>query len=300
MDKYDLLKDKLGNDVRRDVELAQFTTFRIGGPAKFFYEAKNPQQLLFAYDTAIKEGLVFFILGGGSNILFADEGFDGLVIKDSCRDIVVDGNTITTQSGVWLDNLVNTAAENSLAGLEFAAGIPGNVGGAVYGNAGAFGWSMADVLESAVVYNPRDGLRIVENSHFGFAYRHSRLKEKHELVLSAKLKLTSGEKGEIVDKINAHRQLRRAKHPVKEGSAGSVFKNIKQPELRPAGKILEDSGVRGMRVGGAEIFEKHCNIIINRGRATAADVRKLAAMMQQKAFDKFGIELEYEITIFKP
>lgn len=300
MDKYDLLQDKLGNDVRRDIALAQFTTFRIGGPAKYFYETEKPQQLLFAYDTAIKEGLKFFILGGGSNILFADEGFDGLVIKDSCRDIVIDGNTISTQSGVWLDNLVNTAAENSLAGLEFAAGIPGNVGGAIYGNAGAFGGSIADLLESAVVYNPRDGVRIVGNSHFGFAYRHSRLKVEHELVLSAKLKLTSGEKGEIVDKINEHRQLRRTKHPVKEGSAGSVFKNIKQPELKPAGKILEDSGVRGMRVGGAEIFEKHCNIIVNRGKATAADVRQLAAVMRQKAFDKFGIELEYEITIFEP
>jgi UDP-N-acetylmuramate dehydrogenase len=300
VDKYDLLQDKLGNDVRRDVALAPFTTFRIGGPAKYFYEAKSPQQLLFAYDTAIKEGLKFFILGGGSNILFADEGYDGLVIKDSCRDVVVDGNTISTQSGVWLDSLVNTAAENSLAGLEFAAGIPGNVGGAIYGNAGAFGGSIADVLESAVVHNPRDGVRIVENSHFSFAYRHSRLKEEHELVLSAKLKLASGEKSEIVDKINEHRQLRRIKHPVIEGSAGSVFKNIKQPELRPAGKILEDSGVRGMKVGGAEIFEKHCNIIVNRGKATAADVRQLAAMMRQKAFDKFGIELEYEITIFEP
>jgi len=300
VNKYDLLQDKLGNDVRRDVELAPFTTFRIGGPAKYFFKATSPQALLAAYDTAANEGIKFLILGGGSNILFADEGFDGLIIKDACTDIIVDGSAITVQSGVWLDHLVDITAENSLTGLEFAAGIPGNIGGAIFGNAGAFGGSIADVLESAVVYDPRTGVSIVDNSHFGFAYRHSGLKEKRELILSAKLKLSSGEKGEITDKINTHRQLRRAKHPVEEGSAGSVFKNIKQPELIPAGKLLEDSGVRGMKVGGAEIFEKHCNIIINRGKARAADVRHLASMMRQKVLDKFSIELEYEITILEP
>ena len=300
MNKYDLLQDKLGNDVRRDVELAPFTTFRIGGPAKYFFKATTPQQLLTAYDTAVGEGLKFFVLGGGSNILFADEGFDGLIIRDTCDDIIVDGSTITVQSGLWLDHLVDIAAENSLAGLEFAAGIPGNVGGAIFGNAGAFGGSIGNVLESAVIYHPLAGVRIVDDSYFSFAYRHSRLKEEYELILSAKLKLSSGEKGEITDKINTHRQLRRAKHPVIEGSAGSVFKNIKQPELKPAGKLLEDSGVRGMKVGGAEIFEKHCNIIVNRGEAKAADVRHLASMMRQKVQDKFGIELQYEITILEP
>ena len=299
MDKYDLLQDKLGNDVRRDVELAPFTTFRIGGPAKYFFEATSPQQLLTAYDTAVKKGLKFFIIGGGSNILFADKGFDGFIIRDASHDVIVVGTGITVHSGVWLDHLVDIAAENSLAGLEFAAGIPGNVGGAIFGNAGAFGGSMADVLESAVVYNPRTGVSIVDNSHFSFAYRHSRLKEEYELILSAKLKLSSGEKGEITDKINTHRQLRRAKHPVEEGSAGSVFKNIKHPELKPAGKLLEDSGVRGMTVGGAEIYEKHCNIIINRGKAKSSDVRQLASRMRQKVLDKFGIELEYEITILE-
>jgi UDP-N-acetylmuramate dehydrogenase len=300
VDQDDLLQDKLGNNVRRDVILAPFTTFRIGGPAKYFYEATNPQQLLAAYDTAVTEGLKFFVLGGGSNILFADEGFDGFIIRDASHEIVVDGIEISAQSGVRLDKLVDIAANNSLAGLEFAAGIPGNVGGAIFGNAGAFGGSMADVLQSVVIYNPRAGIRIVESSYFDFAYRHSRLKAEHELLISAKLKLTSGDKTEITDKINTHRQLRRAKHPVDEGSAGSVFKNIKYPELKPAGKLLEDSGVRGMKVGGAEIFERHCNIIINKGQARAADVRQLASMMRQKVIDKFGIELEYEITIMEP
>ncbi|MCP4580022.1 MAG: UDP-N-acetylmuramate dehydrogenase, partial [candidate division Zixibacteria bacterium] len=234
---------------------------------------------------------------GGSNVLFADEGFRGLVVKDDCCEYIVDGELISSQSGVWLDDLVDIATNHSLAGLEFAAGIPGNVGGAIYGNAGAFGKCMANILESAVIYSPRSGTRIVGNDYFDFAYRHSKLKNENELILSAKFRLKSGESAEIADKVNEHRKLRRAKHPVKEGCAGSVFKNIKQPKLLPAGKLLEEAGVRGISIGGAEVYEKHCNIIVNKGKATASDIRQLAELMRKKVCDKFKINLEYEILI---
>lgn len=284
------------------MRLAQFTTFNIGGPAKFYFEARNSSDLVSAYDLAVKNDLRYFILGGGSNILFADEGYDGLVIHDRCGECKVDVEKITAHSGVWLDKLVDFATQNSLTGLEFAAGIPGNIGGAVFGNAGAFGGCIADILKTAVIYSPSSGVKIVGNDYFGFHYRHSKLKESFELILSATFQLGSGERQKIADKVNEHRQLRRDKHPDyrKEGCAGSIFKNIKEPELIPAGKLLDEVGVSGMKVGGAEVFERHCNIIVNKGKATASDVRKLSLMMRQKVAEKFGIELEYEIMIIKP
>ena len=297
MDEFVLLQERLGEQVARDVILAPYTTFNIGGPAKYFFEAKSPRQLLSAFDIAKASSIKHFLLGGGSNILVDDDGFDGLVIRDNCKDWQVSGDILSAQSGVWFDNLVDIAAEHSLSGLEFAAGIPGNVGGAIYGNAGAFGASIADILESAVLYHPKDGVKIVGPDYFGFAYRHSDLKKSFEVVLSVRLKLKAGEKSRITDKINEHREIRRTKHPDYrlEGCAGSVFKNIKEPKLLPAGKLLEDAGVRGMRIGDAQVFEKHCNIIVNKGKAKASEVRKLASQMQQMVSDKFNIMLEYEM-----
>ena len=299
MNDFALLQDNLGDNLKRDVILAPYTTFNIGGPAQYFYNATNPRELIKAYDLAAKNDIRFFILGGGSNVLFADEGYAGLIIRDGTGETLIDGDTITAQAGVAYDRLVDIATEHSLAGLEFAAGIPGNVGGAVYGNAGAFGGSIADILTSAVIYDPVSGVKIVDADYFKFAYRHSGLKSKFELILSVSLKLSSGEKSQIADKVNEHRQLRKTKHPdyKVQGCAGSVFKNIKEPELLPAGKLLEEAGVRGMSVGGAEIYHKHCNIIVNAGSATASDVKQLAKMMRQKVKDKFNIDLEYEILM---
>lgn len=250
-----------------------------------------------AYNAAAAGGINCFILGGGSNVLFPDEGYDGLVIKDECCDYIVEKDVISAQSGVVLDKLVDIAVEHSLTGFEFAAGIPGNVGGAIYGNAGAFGDCIADIMKSAIVYSNEDGVKVVDSDYFEFAYRHSRLKNKQELILSASFKLSSGQKLDIADKINKHRRLRLLKHPIEEGCAGSVFKNIKQPKLLPAGKLLEKAGAKGMKIGGAEVYEKHCNIIINRGGAKAADVCKLAALMREKVYNKFNIKLEYELLI---
>jgi UDP-N-acetylmuramate dehydrogenase len=295
-----LLQGNFGEKVQKSVNLAQFTSFRIGGPAKYFLKVENPTQLIAAYNAVNAQKIRYFLLGGGSNIVFADEGYDGLVIKDECREYCVDGNFISAQSGVSYNKLVDIATENSLTGLEYAAGIPGTIAGALWGNAGAWGVSIANILESAVLVDPTGQIKIVDKDFFDFEYRHSRLKIDPHLVVSIKLRLASGEKAAIADKVNEYRQLRHSKHPTWEGSAGSVFKNIKEPVLIPAGKLLEEAGVRGMRVGGAEIFEKHCNIVVNKGKAKAAEVKQLIDLMREKVLQKFNRQLELEITFIGP
>lgn len=300
MNELALLQGNFGDKVQKSVSLAQFTSFRIGGPAKYLLKVENPTQLIAAFNTANNLKLRYFILGGGSNIVFADNGFDGLIIKDECREYCVDGDFISAQSGTSYNKLVDVATEHGLTGLEYAAGIPGTIAGAVWGNAGAWGKSIADILESAVLVDLTGQIQIVGPDFFEFEYRHSRLKRDPHLILSVKLRLASGEKGAIADKVNEYRQLRHSKHPTWEGSAGSVFKNIKEPVLIPAGKLLEEAGVRGMQVGGAEVFEKHCNIVVNKGKATAADVKQLTQMMSEKVLRKFNRQLEYEISFIGP
>jgi len=167
----------------------------------------------------------------------------------------------------------------------------------MYGNAGAFGGSIAGILDSAVIYNVDDGIKIVDRDYFGFTYRSSILKEKFELVLAVTLRLNSGQKEKIADKVKSYRQLRREKHPQVEGCAGSVFKNIKEPELMPAGKLLDEAGCQGLKIGDAEVYEKHCNIVVNKGKANSQQVLELSELMKKKVYDKFGINLEYEWII---
>ncbi len=300
MEKFDLLQGKFGGELKRSVPLAQFTSFRLGGPAKYLYIASTPEKLARAYLLANELNFRYFVLGGGSNIVFADNGFDGLVIKDECDRFEIHETIVTVQSGVSYNRLVDIVIDHSLAGLEFAAGIPGSVGGAIWGNAGAWGKSIGDVLERAVLMAPDGQVKIVDSDFFQFGYRHSRLKTDPHLILSAKLKLARGDKAALAAKAAELRRIRREKHPTWEGSAGSVFKNIKSPELVPAGKLLEEAGVKGMKVGGAEVYEKHCNIIVNKGKATAADVKNLAESMKAKALEKHGLRLEYEITFVEP
>ncbi len=300
VDEFALLQANLGGGVARSVTLAPFTSFGIGGPAKYFFRAGDPGRLATAFYLAITNKLNFFVLGGGSNILFSDEGYNGLVIKDECREYVVSGDVVSAQSGALLNDLVDATMKDSLSGFEFAAGIPGTVGGAIYGNAGAFGKSIADVLESAVIYGIDGRVKIVKNGYFEFGYRYSRLKDKPELILSASFKLEAGERSRIADKIKSYLELRKAKHPLTEGSAGSVFKNVKKPKLLSAGKLLENAGLKGLRIGGAEVFKKHCNIIVNTGSATAADVKKLARIMHDKVLEKYGVDLEYELLVIEP
>jgi len=300
-----LLDARLDGQVRHDVGLAQYSSFGIGGPARYFFVARTPTDIIRAVDAARECGLKFFILGGGSNILFDDDGFSGLIIKDECAKFAIyNGGSISAQSGAVVDKMVDAALEAGLAGLEYAAGIRGTIGGAVYGNAGAFGHAINELLEKAVLYTRDGGITIVDNQHFRFAYRKSSLSDSGDVVLSVKLSLKPGDKRKLAEIVNERRRFRMERHPVGFGSAGSVFKNLRKLEepdkVTPAGKILEEAGVRGMRVGGAAVFEKHCNIVVNMGKATSKEVKTLVAMMEKAARDKFGIDLKREIMYIDP
>jgi UDP-N-acetylmuramate dehydrogenase len=299
-----LLNKKLNGRVRQDVALAPYASFGIGGPARYFLIAQTPTDVIRAVDAARECGLKFFILGGGSNILFDDEGYSGLIIKDECNRFAVYDGAISAQSGAVVDKMVDAALEAGLVGLEYAAGIKGTIGGAVYGNAGAFGHAINEILNKAVLYTHDGEIAIVDNDHFKFAYRKSSLSDSGDVVLSVKLVLKPGDRQKLAEIVNERRQFRQDRHPVGLGSAGSVFKNLRKLEepnnVTPAGKILEESGVRGMRVGDAAVFEKHCNIVVNMGKATSREVKALVAMMEGAAREKFGIDLKREILYIDP
>jgi UDP-N-acetylmuramate dehydrogenase len=301
---YANLNKILDGQVKQDVSLAPYTSFGIGGPAKFFFVAKNPTEIIRGVRAARDLGLKFFILGGGSNILFDDRGYTGLIIKDECGRFAVLPDGMSAQSGAVVDKMVDAALEAGLAGIEYAAGIRGTIGGAVYGNAGAFGHAINEILHSAVLYSHEGKINIVDNDHFRFAYRKSSLSESGDVVLSVRLKMRTGNKKELADIINERRKFRQERHPVGMGSAGSVFKNLRKLEeptnVIPAGKILEESGVRGMRVGDAAVFEKHCNIVVNLGNATSSDVKTLVTKMEDAARAKFGLDLKREILYIEP
>lgn len=296
---FESLSRALENRVQRDVVLAPYTSFGIGGPARYFFVAQTPTDIVRAVRSARDNGLKFFILGGGSNILFDDEGYSGLIIKDECTRYFLQPDGISAQSGAKVDTMVDDAIEAGLSGIEYAAGIRGTIGGAVYGNAGAFGHAINEILHKAVLYTREGKINIVDNDHFRFAYRKSSLSDSGDVVLSVKLRLKPGDKKNLADIVNERRQFRMDRHPVGLGSAGSVFKNLRSLEdptnVTPAGKLLEGAGVRGMRVGDAAVFDKHCNIVVNMGKATSKDVKALIALMQEAARTKFGLDLQREI-----
>jgi UDP-N-acetylmuramate dehydrogenase len=300
----DILNKRLYGRVKADVLLAPFASFGIGGPARYFFIARTPTEIIRAVDAARECSIKFFILGGGSNILFDDAGYDGLIIKDECAHFAVHDSSMSAQSGAVVDKMVDAALEAGLEGLEYAAGIRGTIGGAVYGNAGAFGHAINEILEKAVLYTRAGEINIVGNNHFRFAYRKSSLSDSGDVVLSVVLRLRPGDRAKLAEIIEERRQFRRERHPVGLGTAGSVFKNLRSLEdpqnVTPAGKILEESGVRGLRVGDAAIFEKHCNIVVNMGKATSKDVKTLVGMMEKAAHDKFGIDLKREILYIDP
>jgi len=295
----DELNSKLDQRVKSSVPLAGYTSFGIGGPARFFFVARTPTEIVRAVRAARQSSLKFFVLGGGSNILFDDAGYGGLVIKDECTRFVLHPDGISAQSGTVVDKMVDAATEAGLAGIQYAAGIRGTIGGAVYGNAGAFGHAINEILLSAVLYTSDGQITIVDNNHMRFAYRHSSLSETGDVVLSVRLLLRPEDKGKLAEIVKERRQFRLERHPVGLGSAGSVFRNLRSLEdpsnVTPAGKLLEEAGVRGMRVGDAAVFEKHCNIVVNLGKATSADVKTLVAMMWQAVRSEFNIDLKREI-----
>ncbi len=294
-----MLFEILGGKLKINESLASHTTFRIGGPADFFYEACTPEELIKGVNTAKELNLAYFILGGGSNLLVSDSGFRGLLIKNLCRKVLCQDNKITAQSGTLLSELVELSIEQSLTGLEFAAGIYGTLGGAVYGNAGAFGKSISNIFEEGIIVTPKGNLEIVDRACFEFDYRYSKLKNVKDILLSATLVLQKGEKEKIKKKVEENLKVRIEKLPEKEGCAGSFFKNIKCSRAFSsgvsAGYLLEQVGAKEIKVGDARVFHKHANIIVNSGKAKAEEVKKLARILKEKVKERFNLELEEEV-----
>lgn len=283
--------------------LAAHTTFRIGGPAAFWCAPRDQQQLIQTLACCRQAGVRVYLLGNGSNTLFADEGFDGAVVdlrglNPPVRTQAEGAQTLlTTGAGMTLGRLCGEAQQRALAGLEFACGIPGTVGGAVYMNAGAYGGELKDVLEQVTFLDEELNLRTLPASQLEMGYRTS-VFEKNPAwcILSATLRLRQGDAGAILAQMQDYLDRRKAKQPLEWPSAGSTFK---RPQGAFAGRLIEDCGLRGFTVGGAQISEKHCGFVINRGGATCADVVALTEEVKRIVREKTGYVLEREIRVVK-
>lgn len=292
------LRRALGDQARTNEPLAPRTTFRIGGPADVLVEAGAVSDLIEWTRAARQLQVPVFLLGNGSNILVSDAGIRGLVIENHCDsnslEAVNPGTAVLrAESGAPLPGLANRLARQGWAGLEWAIGIPGTIGGAVVGNAGAHGSCIADHLVEVEVLDTGGQVRRLSKDELAFGYRQSRLKRSHEVVLAARLELRHDEPKACVDRMNAFTERRRRTQPT-ETSVGSIFKN---PTGDYAGRLIEQAGLKGTRAGQAEISTVHANFIINRGGATATDVRELIDRVRVRVRDRFGIELELEIEL---
>ena len=294
MDLLDGLQKLAGNRVRVDEPLSKHTSLRIGGPASYFLELRNIEELTNVVEFSQKENLDSFVLGEGTNVLFSDEGFGGLVVqlKGEFEKLSIEGNQVTAGAGVKVNNLVEKLAKRGLAGLEFASGIPGSVGGAIVTNAGTrMGW-IGDVVKEIKIFS--DGkVKILNREEIDFSYRHCELPDK-AIVLEVKLGLKNGKKSDIINKIKESLKERKRNQPVSTLNAGCVFRN---PETCEAGKLIETAGLKGVRFGDAEVSKKHANFIINCGRAKAKDVYNLIEKIRKTVKEKFDIDLELELKV---
>ena len=280
----------------KNILLAPYTTFKIGGTAKYFCEARSKEGIIVAITMAKKENLPFFILGNGSNILISDAGFDGLIIKvkSASSRTKIKSNKIYIDSGVLLAKLASESIKAGLSGLEWTIGIPGTVGGAVRGNAGAFGASMSDIVREVKVLNiGTSQVQILNNKDCKFGYRDSIFKhDKNLIILSVELKLKKGDREKSEKLIKEYLKQRKQKQPLEYPSVGCIFKN---PKDFSAGYLIEQCGLKGKKIGEAMISEKHANFIVNAGGAKAEDVVKLINLCKEKVKEKFGVELKEEI-----
>ncbi len=285
---------KLLPGVEKNILLKNYTTFKIGGKAKYFFVAKNEKDLILSVNAAKKANLPFFILAGGSNILVSDKGFDGLVIKIQNTGYKMRDVRVEVEAGVLLFNLTKACLKTGLTGLEWAAGIPGTVGGATRGNAAAFGYTISNSIRTVKVFDAvKKQIKILKNKDCDFASKTSIFKKnKNVIILSVILRLKKGKKEEIKNKINKYLSYRRGHHPLNFPSAGSIFVN---PEGYFAAELIEKCGLKGKKIGKAQISKKHSNFIINLRKAEALDVKKLINLAKKKVKQKFGIILKEEI-----
>lgn len=296
----DSLITALGSRLETDKPLAPFTSYNTGGPARYFVRAESAEDVAAAVSAANEDGIQWVAIGGGSNLLVADAGFDGLVIHVGVKGLhVEDETTVRAGAGESLQALVDFATDNSLGGMEFAAGIWGTVGGAIYGNAGAYGGDMAGVLDKISLVDTSGSIRQEKADYCRFGYRDSYLKKTGEIVINTWVTLKKGDQNLIRARVAEILHSREGKHPTTGHSAGCFFKNIPDPSQPfgklAAGKLLEEIGAKGMQVGGAQVYGKHANIIVNAGGASSKDIRRLADILKKKVKDRFGVTLEEEV-----
>lgn len=274
--------------------LNRHTSFSIGGPADVFVSPGTKEEIREAVRIAAEERVPFFVVGNGSNLLVSDEGFRGMIlhIGKNYQEISVDNDVVCVQAGALLSRTARVALEHELTGMEFAAGIPGSLGGAVAMNAGAYGGEIKDILLDASVLTPEGEFLTLTGEELELSYRHSCIFEKNYIVLSARFQLKKGDRTAILARMNELARARREKQPLEFPSAGSTFK---RPEGYFAGKLIQDAGLKGYTVGGAQVSEKHSGFVINRGGATAEEVAFLIEQVQKKVKAQFGVTMQPEV-----
>ena len=288
-------------EVRAEEPMARHTSFRIGGPARRMACPVSAEQLVLLYEFARECGARPLVIGNGTNLLVPDDGLDRLVINTSRNmnrlELEDDGATVRAESGATLARLADFAQKNGLAGLEFAHGIPGTVGGGVCMNAGAYDGEMKGAVVSATVLDPENGIRTLSSDELAFGYRHSALTDHPDWIsLRAEFRLQPGDPAAIRAKMNDLMDRRKASQPLEFPSAGSIFK---RPAGYFAGTLIDQCGLKGLTVGGAQVSEKHAGFIINRGGATCADVLELISQVQELVLARKGVRLEPEVRMFK-
>ena len=294
-----MLFSKLNCVVKYDEPLKNHTTFQIGGKCIALIEPKKVEDIIEAIKICRENNLKFFVIGNGSNLLVPDDGYNGVIIKikSEFSNIQVEGECLIAHSGAKLSEVYTVAYENSLTGFEFASGIPGTIGGAIFMNAGAYGGEMKDIVESVEVLD-LDNCEVKElkNGELDFSYRKSIIQRKNYIVLTIKLKLKKGNKEEIKAVYEDLREKRNSKQPLNFGSAGSTFK---RPEGHFASKLIEDAGLKGYHINDAWVSEKHSGFIVNKGNASYKEVMELIEYVQKVVFEKFEVKLETEVRILK-
>ncbi len=282
-------------NIRENEPMSRHTTFKTGGSADLMLLPTSEDELLEAVKLCSENSLPYLIIGNGSNLLVTDKGIRGVVIKLG-RDfakIDVEGNVISAQAGALLSATANAALKAELSGMEFAAGIPGTVGGAVCMNAGAYGGELKDIIKEVRVLD-KDEVKTLSNTQAGFVYRGSRIMNEGMIVLSAVFELEKGSKEDIRSLMDDYSQRRRSKQPLDRPSAGSTFK---RPEGDFAGRLIEAAGLKGCSIGGAKVSDKHCGFIINDGGASSTDILELIDFVRKKVYESSGVMLEPEVRI---
>ena len=295
------LKEKLDQIIDKervlvDEPMMKHTTFRVGGPADYFVMPTSAEEVKAVISLCKEEEVPYTIIGNGSNLLVGDKGIRGVVVQlfKSMNQMELNGNVIKAQAGCSLAQIANAVAAASLTGFEFAAGIPGTLGGAVVMNAGAYGGEMKDVLVSATVLDEEGNVETLSAEELELGYRRSIFNKKNYILLDATMELKEGNEEEIRAYMMDLRQRRVDKQPLEFPSAGSTFK---RPEGYFAGKLIQDAGLAGFTVGGAQVSAKHCGFVINAGGATAADIVELMKQVSDKVEELNGIPLEAEVKM---